>query len=570
MAKPITVSIVGNAGPLKKSLDEADGALGKFGGAVQKLGLAAAAGVGALAAGIGFAAKQAADDQKSFEQLAVTMRNVTGASEEMVKSIDDQLGAMSLATGVADDKLRPAYEALIRGTKDAETALRDMTLVLDISTALQTDQTTIADALAKAYEGNFRALRSLSPEMATMIKEGASLDEVMKVLGDTFGGSAAAAAGTFSGQVDRLKIFFGELVEQVGYYVLPVLSKIAQFIVEDVVPAFQKLVDKYGPALAAIFEKIAIFIGDKVVPVIRDRLLPFIQQVAEFIGEKLVPVIRDVAIKVFDGLRQIFEKVSDKIQENSGNIQKMRDFFGDLIKFVTTYVAPTLTKVLGVAFDVVGKAIGPVIDVVFTFMGALSSLGSFVLKIAGFLVGTFEKAVNGIIDVVNFAIRQANKLNPFENIPEIGKVSISSSFGAAPSAPSAPGAAVPDRLDRMESGASSMPSFTIPPVGGGTSTGGGAGGGGGGAAATSPFDPSAYDAKNRYYTMPAELSSAYAAKSRFYEIPSALDAAYAPKQAIYNVTVNTVTADANFPSLVVEALQTYNLVSGPLDVQIAV
>jgi hypothetical protein len=570
MAKPITVSIVGNAGPLKKSLDEADGALGKFGGAVQKLGLAAAAGVGALAAGIGFAAKQAADDQKSFEQLAVTMRNVTGASEEMVKSIDDQLGAMSLATGVADDKLRPAYEALIRGTKDAETALRDMTLVLDISTALQTDQTTIADALAKAYEGNFKALRNLSPEMATMIKEGASLEEVMKVLGDTFGGSAAAAAGTFSGQVDRLKVFLGELVEQVGYYVLPVLSKIAEFIVEDVVPAFQKLVDKYGPALAAIFEKIAIFIGDKVVPVIRDRLLPFIQQVAEFIGEKLVPVIRDVAIKVFDGLRQIFEKVSDKIQENSGNIQKMRDFFGDLIKFVTTYVAPTLTKVLGVAFDVVGKAIGPVIDVVFTFMGALSSLGSFVLKIAGFLVGTFEKAVNGIIDVVNFAIRQANKLNPFSDIPEIGKVSISSSFGAAPSAPSAPGAAVPDRLDRMESGASSMPSFTIPPVGGGTSTGGGGGGGGGGGAATSPFDPSAYDAKNRFYTMPAELSSAYGAKSRFYEIPSALDAAYAPKQAIYNVTVNTVTADANLPNLVVEALQTYNLVSGPLDVQIAV
>jgi hypothetical protein len=477
---------------------------------------------------------------------------------------------MSLATGVADDKLRPAYEALIRGTKDAETALRDMTLVLDISTALQADQTTIADALAKAYEGNFRALRSLSPEMATMIKEGASLDEVMKVLGDTFGGSAAAAAGTFSGQVDRLKIFFGELVEQVGYYVLPVLSKIAQFIVEDVVPAFQKLVDKYGPALAAIFEKIAIFIGDKVVPVIRDRLLPFIQQVAEFIGEKLVPVIRDVAIKVFDGLREIFGKVSDKIQENSGNIEKMRDFFSDLINFVKTYVAPTLTNVLGVAFDVVGKAIGPVIDVVFTFMGALSSLGSFVLEIAGFLVRTFETAVNGIIDVVNFAIRQANKLNPFSDIPEIGKVSISSSFGAAPKAPSAPGAAVPDRLDRMESRASSMPSFPIPSVGGGTSTGGGGGGGGGGGAATTPFDPSAYDAKNRFYTMPAELSSAYAAKSRFYEIPSALDAAYAPKQAIYNVTVNTVTADANLPNLVVEALQTYNLVSGPLDVQIAV
>lgn len=564
MAKPITVSIVGNAGPLKKSLDEADGALGKFGGAVQKLGLAAAAGVGALAAGIGFAAKQAADDQKSFEQLAVTMRNVTGASDEMVKSIDDQLGAMALATGVADDKLRPAYEALLRGTKDTETALRDMTLVLDVSTALQTDQTTIADALAKAYEGNFKALRSLSPEMATMIKEGASLDEVMGVLTDTFGGSAAAAADTFSGQVDRLKIFFGELVEQVGYYVLPVLSKIAEFIVNDVVPAFQRIVDKYGPAMAAIFEKIADFIGNKVVPVIRDRLLPFIQQTAEFIGEKLVPVIRDVAIKVFDGLRDIFDKVSQKIQENSGNIQKMKDFFSDLIKFVTTYVAPVLTKVLGVAFDVVAKAIGPVIDVVFDLMGALSSLGSFVLKIAGFLVKTFESAINGVIDVVNFAIRQANRLNPFSDIPEIGNVSISSSFGAAPTAPSrGPSvnvSGVTDSFDRFNAGVNTLPTIpTIPaptvttPSGGGGGGGSSRRGGGGGEMTIQPFDPSAYDAKNR-----------------FYEIPAALDAAYAPKQAVYNVTVNTVTADANLPNLVVDALQRYNLVSGPLDVQIAI
>jgi hypothetical protein len=568
MAKPITVSIVGNAGPLKKSLDEADGALGKFGGAVQKLGLAAAAGVGALAAGIGFAAKQAADDQKSFEQLAVTMRNVTGASDEMVKSIDDQLGAMALATGVADDKLRPAYEALLRGTKDTETALRDMTLVLDVSTALQTDQTTIADALAKAYEGNFKALRNLSPEMATMIKEGASLDEVMGVLTDTFGGSAAAAADTFSGQVDRLKIFFGELVEQVGYYVLPVLSKIAEFIVKDVVPAFQRIVDKYGPAMAAIFEKIADFIGNKVVPVIRDRLLPFIQQTAEFIGEKLVPIIRDVAIKVFEGLRDIFQKVSEKIQQNSGNIEKMKDFFSDLIKFVTTYVAPVLTKVLGKAFDIVSEAIGPVIDIVFKLMGALATLGSFVLKIAGFLVKTFESAINGVIDVVNFAIRQANRLNPFGDVmDEIGKVSISSSFGAAPTAPSRGPAidvsGVTDSFDRFNAGVNTLPNIptvTAPTVT--TPSGGGGGGGGGGGRAAPVLGANSRGGGTPFGDFVIQPLNPD-------EVLRFLGGANAAPTVV-NVNVTTTTTDGEFPNKIVEALQTYNLVSGPLDVQIAV
>ena len=40
-------------------------------------------------------------------------------------------------------------------------------------------------------------------------------------------------------------------------------------------------------------------------------------------------------------------------------------------------------------------------------------------------------------------------------------------------------------------------------------------------------------------------------------------------QIVNNITVNTVSADANLPNLIVEALQTYNLTSGPVDVTIA-
>jgi transketolase N-terminal domain/subunit len=55
MSKPITISIVGNAGPLKKSLKESDDALDKFGQGIKKFGVAAAVGIGALGAGIGVA-----------------------------------------------------------------------------------------------------------------------------------------------------------------------------------------------------------------------------------------------------------------------------------------------------------------------------------------------------------------------------------------------------------------------------------------------------------------------------------------------------------------------------------
>ena len=561
----ISVTISGNAAPLKKSVDESEGLLGRLGGSFTKFGAIAAAGMGAAAAGIGFAAKAAADDEKSFEQLAVTLRNVTGATDEMIRAVDEQLGAMSLATGVADDKLRPAFEALARGTKDTEEAMNRMSLVLDISTALQMDQTTVADALAKAYEGNFRALRTLSPEMAQLIKDGIDAEGAMSVLADTFGGSAAAAADTFSGQVDRLKVFFSELVEQVGYYVLPVLSKIAEFIVKDVVPAFQRIVDKYGPALAEIFGKIATFIGEELVPVIRDRLLPFMEEIARFIGEKLVPIIRDVAIKVFDGLRRIFEIVSEKIEENRENIAKLVEFFRKLGDFVATYVAPVLVKVLGAAFDIVAAAVGPVIDIVFDLMGAFGKLGSFLIDVAKSVLNTFESIVNGAIGMVNAVIRAYNAIPVLPDINPIGNVSFSKpSLGVAPSAPSGAATVPTPSVPGV-----SVPSITIPGLGdiGGEEDGGG-GGGGGGKKGTVTIQPVPVDMTGFIGISPSTIISGGGGGGTGAAMGT--EALLDGLTGGVNIVVNTVSADANLPNLIVEALQQYNLTSGPIDVAIAV
>jgi hypothetical protein len=554
----ISVTISGNAAPLKKSLDDAESKFEKFGGAFTKLGVAAAAGVGALAAGIGLAAKAAAEDQKSFELMEVAIRNVTGATEEHIAEVDKQLGKMSLATGIADDKLRPAFAALTRGTRDIERATKDFGIVLDVSTALGMDQTVVAEALAKGYEGNMKALAQLSPELKTMIKDGADMNDVLDVLSANFGGATAAAADTFSGKLDRLKVFSSELVEQLGYYFLPVLTSIAEFIVKEVVPAFQGLIEKYGPALAAIFQKIADFISDRVVPVLRDQLIPFIQLTAEFIGEKLIPIIRDVALIVFDKFRKIFEIVSEKVEENSDNIQKYVGYLQDLGKFVTTYIAPVLTKTLAVAFDVVAAAIGPVLDIIFTLMGALGTLGSFLVKVAGFVVRTIEAMVNPVIDGLNLAIRAANFLSPGNPISEIPSLSLSPSFGSAPVAPTRSGtpdiSGVTDSFDRT--GASRMITPSIPTVTAPTvSTPSGGGGRGGGSAILVPNDRTF----STNFGISDEVLFGATASNGQRQLPS-----------VVNVTVNTVTMDANFPTVVVEALQQYNLVNGPADFQIAI
>jgi hypothetical protein len=211
-----------------------------------------------LAVALGDATRAAMEDQQEQAALALTLQNVTGAGAAQTAQVEKQISAMSRASGVADTEYRKALEALVRGTKDVGIAMNDMNLVMDISTATGTDSATVADALAKAYQGNFKALRSLSPEMSTMIKEGASLNEIMDVLGGTFGGATAKNAETAAGKMAILKNSIGETKESIGAALLPVLEAVLPVLnqfaawAQDNPQAFLAIAAAIGLVAAAI------------------------------------------------------------------------------------------------------------------------------------------------------------------------------------------------------------------------------------------------------------------------------------------------------------------------------
>ena len=226
--------------------------------AIKKAAVPAAAALGGLAVALGDATRAAMEDQQEQAKLALTLQNVTGISGKQTQAVEDQIAAMSRASGIADTEYRTALEGLVRGTKDVGIAMRDMNLVMDISTATGMSSATVADALAKAYQGNFKALRSLSPEMATMIKEGASLDEIMNVLGGTFGGATAKNAETAAGKMAILKNSIGETKESIGAALLPVLEAVLPVLnkfaawAQDNPKAFLAIAAAIGLVAAAI------------------------------------------------------------------------------------------------------------------------------------------------------------------------------------------------------------------------------------------------------------------------------------------------------------------------------
>ena len=194
--------------------------------AIKKAAVPAAAALTAVAGALGLAAKAAAEDEQQQAVLANTMQNVISATDATVAATEDMISAMSRATGTADSELRPAFAALLVGTKDVDEATRALTLAQDISTATGNDLATVSDALAKAYAGNMKGLAALSPEMKGMIKEGADLDTVMMALNDNFGGAAAKSAETAAGKFKILKNSLGEFQESIGAILLPLISKL--------------------------------------------------------------------------------------------------------------------------------------------------------------------------------------------------------------------------------------------------------------------------------------------------------------------------------------------------------
>jgi hypothetical protein len=203
---------------------EGAGAKAQF--ALKKAAIPAAAAIGGLAVVIGDATKAAIEDAKAQALLAQAITNNTLAGEANIKVAEAFIESTMMSAAVADDELRPALASLVQVTGEMTSAQDGLTLALDIAAATGVDLGTATDAIAKAYGGNTRALGTLLPSVRSLIKEGASLDEVFAAVAGTVGGSAAVAANSAEGQMKRLSLTIGETKESIGAAFLPILERL--------------------------------------------------------------------------------------------------------------------------------------------------------------------------------------------------------------------------------------------------------------------------------------------------------------------------------------------------------
>ena len=243
--RTLSLKILADIDDLKKKLNEADGAVENNSSKISEFGKKAAAAFAvAAAAAVAYGTKLAVDgvkaaieDEQAQLRLAAALRSATGATDAQIKATEDMILKTSLATGVADDKLRPAMQRLAVSTKDTEEAQKLLNLALDIAKGRGLDLETVANALGRAQDGNTTALGRLGlglskAELATL-----TFTEVQAKLSDLYGGAAAANAETFQGKIDRLKVGFDEAKESLGVALLPQVEKFIGFLNTTGIPA---------------------------------------------------------------------------------------------------------------------------------------------------------------------------------------------------------------------------------------------------------------------------------------------------------------------------------------------
>lgn len=229
MGIPVRAEILLNISNWQKNLEKSSKQMAGFGKSMKTIsnGVKAAwagialVGISSVYDAIVDVTKAAADDQKSQALLNAQMKKTWGGSEQLNKSIDAQIDVMSNATGVLDDKIRPALIRIAGVTKSPAKGMKALKLSLDIAAKSGKDLNAVSMAMAKFLGGNRTALDRMIPGLKDS-------GDRMKFLKDNYSGFAEIAGK--NDPFGRINVVVENFKEKLGLAFLPIANNIADWL----------------------------------------------------------------------------------------------------------------------------------------------------------------------------------------------------------------------------------------------------------------------------------------------------------------------------------------------------
>lgn len=223
-------------------------------------GIAAGFGIGAKAISfLGDSLGEAREAQTVGKRTASVIKSMGGAANISASGVANLAGAISKKTGIDDEAIQAGQNMLLtfgnvrnEAGKGNRIFSQASQLMIDMSTAMGTDAKQSAIQLGKALNDPVKGTAALGrvgvqfsedqkEAIKTMVESGDTLGAqktILKELEKQFGGAAASMATP----ADKAEVAWGNLKEQIGTAVLPVVDKATRAFTKDVVPAISTFV----------------------------------------------------------------------------------------------------------------------------------------------------------------------------------------------------------------------------------------------------------------------------------------------------------------------------------------
>lgn len=378
-------------------------------------GIGAAKGIQELGGFLVDATKAAAEEEAAMARLDQAIRNSGAAFDESKAKIEQRIKAgQDLA--FSDDDVRDSFQQLLAATGDVDEALKRQALAMDFARGAGIPLEQASKLLGKVTAENVEVFK----RMGITIGEGATEAEAFAVIQGKFAGQSEAYAKSTAGQFEQAKIRMGEVKETIGMALLPVVTKLANVFLTEVVPAIEKFVNVAGPKIQEFAQDVKRYWESDIKPAldalktawdtIDGVIVPILQNIIGYYKlfatefALAVGIIVDLISGDFSGAwDKLKQMVTDAIDEAKRQLGNLKDAMSELL------------PLLGAAAKAIGKAI---FDGIWEGLGDLWQIGADIIDWV--LQGLKAMAGGLIAEAKRIGGEIASALNPVNAIKGAG------------------------------------------------------------------------------------------------------------------------------------------------------
>ena len=221
---------------LKRDLNKAEGMFGKLKTVVTSLGgiMAAAFAVAGITRFVKKTAELADIQLKAEASLLAALGDREDVQQRLIKQEQD----LQKITLYGDEETIAAQSYLAQMGLEEQAITRLIPLIQDMATAKGMKLTQAADLVAKSVGSSTNALSRYGITIEGAVGSSDRLNSAVEGLTKQFEGQAAVAAKTGLGPLQQLQNAWGDIKEEVGKKLIPILAKAATWLADSLPKAF--------------------------------------------------------------------------------------------------------------------------------------------------------------------------------------------------------------------------------------------------------------------------------------------------------------------------------------------